>query len=52
MILGNKVVKKLKLERNGLLNRYFFEKISFEHVDSWAKILQFRIPFIVKNFFF
>ena len=50
MILENKVVQKLKLEKNVfhkkwspkliLLTEFFFE--CFEHVDSWAKILHFR----------
>ena len=39
MILENKVVQKLKLEKNGLLNG--FKTISID-VDSWAKILHFR----------
>ena len=37
MILENKVVQKLKLEKNG----FFLQKKSFEHIDSWAKILHF-----------
>ena len=34
MVLENKVVQKLKMD--------CFKTISFEHVDSWAKILHFR----------